>query len=981
MMKIRQLVRPLARRRGSALLLILFLTMALCVMIGPLMMATLNETKMNERHIVTMEAKNAAESAVEYGVATLKLRWDNETNFPANALVTQPLSIPANISTMLWNGTVVSPTSVVLTGGLVPSGAEIYIDPTNPANQFDPQRGKMVFARDVVVYAKATANTTFGGTTTAYAEEALEVRDGALFADAIFYNMDLEFHPGPAMSIMGPVHCNGNIWAVAQSGLTFMGPVTTSGNFNVGLIPWPTNWGSSTESSQTGATVYLPNGTGGNTSPYRGSGTQTVSSSYYDSRSTTFTGNYTTWAQLASARWGGNLQTGIMGVQDQNVVGYDSYMSYNGTGTGTILNKDENYAYAIIEPNQFNPATNPYHQGAGEDQKFDREASLIVRVYPGPALTTPTNITLDSNVTATVYANNMIVFTCPGNSSQATGNLDNVIGNFVAAANSSGGNATLLGNITGLLGGLFGGGGNSSANYSLAVNATLPAADPTGDPYANISVQKPFLLVTQTQNKSAVTANVNQALDYAAGNATNDMQWTTTSGNVSTTRRVVGYTWASMSTLQTTIGSNGLRTPVYAPNTSITDSYGDTIYQGDVIEQPVAVNATMIVGNYSGGTYTAGPLRKLLQFSPGVGNLSANTTLSQSGGNLTTGVTSGNTSDLWGGLYDGRRALAAPVKTVSVDVGQLRNVVDDNTANFTSNSTQFFGNSTGSYSPVNQYNGIVYVDFPMNAPDTSREANVTVANVTYPGDKMLTSQDGWGLVLANATSQPLTYGSAHPGYGVPDPTYNDPTLSANATARTPGFTVATNNAMYVLGNYNADGNISTPVSPYNPAINGDNATHPDPSCALAADAITILSSNWLNRKSPSDNTSSGGADTASNDEVCAGFVTGIVPSLSYTTTTESGGAHNFPRFLENWGSATFVYRGSLVGLFASEVAKQPWGDSTYYSPPARDWGYYSQFSNGVYPPGTPSSRSYRRVNFQFLTAAQYNAAIAGLPTH
>jgi hypothetical protein len=117
-----------------------------------------------------------------------------------------------------------------------------------------------------------------------------------------------------------------------------------------------------------------------------------------------------------------------------------------------------------------------------------------------------------------------------------------------------------------------------------------------------------------------------------------------------------------------------------------------------------------------------------------------------------------------------------------------------------------------------------------------------------------------------------------------------------------------------------------------------------------------------------------------NDEVCAGLVAGIVLSDSTSASNESGGAQNFPRFLENWGSATLAYRGSLVCLYSSEIGAQPWA-SGYYSPPTRNWGYYSQFASGVYPPGTPSSRSYRLVNFSFLSQAQYNAAIAALPSH
>ena len=655
------------------------------------------------------------------------------------------------------------------------------------------------------------------------------------------------------------------------------------------------------------------------------------------------------------------------------------------------MDSNLNYAYAIIEPNQFNPASNPYHQGAGENQKFARQAGLIVRVYPGSGEASNTTLTVLNSlliapgVTASVFKNNIIILSYSGNIGNINAAFDTTVGNLANLANSAAMNSANITNI----------------KADPLANATLPGADPTNDPNGNLTdgTHYQIMLITQTQNKVALGSNTTPEV-FANGNYTNVMQWTTGSNLTLKTYRAVGYAWTSLSTLKTAVNPAGLRTPVYNGSTALTDTYGDTIYQGDVIEQPIAANATMIVGSFNAtGNYTPGALQDMIKFRPAVGNLTTISTLPNSGANFAGSVSTdpwtgqsvpnivaGNSSaaaGIWGGLYDGRRGLT--VKTVDVDMQKLRYVLDDNVgaANFTANSTAFFGNynaaNSTAYNPINNYNGVMYVDFPMAAPDASRLSNVTVGNTTYPGDRMLTSQDGWGLVLANATSQPNTFGSATPKYGVPDPTYNDPTLSANATARTPGFTVATNNAMYIAGNYNADGNISTPASPYNPAINGDNSTHPDPSCALAADSITILSGSWSNRFS-TQASGAGGSDNAINNEVCAGMVAGIVLSDSVSTSNESGGAHNFPRFLENWGSATFAYRGSLVSLYVSEIGAQPWSTS-YYNPPTRNWGYYNQFASGNYPPGTPSSRSYRRVNFTFLSKAQYDAAIAALPTH
>jgi hypothetical protein len=83
--------------------------------------------------------------------------------------------------------------------------------------------------------------------------------------------------------------------------------------------------------------------------------------------------------------------------------------------------------------------------------------------------------------------------------------------------------------------------------------------------------------------------------------------------------------------------------------------------------------------------------------------------------------------------------------------------------------------------------------------------------------------------------------------------------------------------------------------------------------------------------------------------------------------------------LENWSGIPFRYRGSMVCLYESEIGTAPFSSITgYYSPPNREWGFYSQFAKGIYPPGTPSSRSYYRVNFSYITNTAYNSAVSGL---
>ena len=185
--------------------------------------------------------------------------------------------------------------------------------------------------------------------------------------------------------------------------------------------------------------------------------------------------------------------------------------------------------------------------------------------------------------------------------------------------------------------------------------------------------------------------------------------------------------------------------------------------------------------------------------------------------------------------------------------------------------------------------------------------------------------------------------------------------------------------MYVEGNYNADGDLNTdsPTEPDDPESFGNPGANSEAPAALIADAITFLSENWDDANS----NSALSERKASNTEVSAAIMTGVVPSGKDGQSSYSGGVENLPRFLEDWKTdpVTFAIRGSMVALFESEVANEGWGKSDVYRAPQRAWGFHSRFGEGELPPGTPFSRVYR-ARLQMLTEAQYTARSAGIPT-
>jgi hypothetical protein len=171
---------------------------------------------------------------------------------------------------------------------------------------------------------------------------------------------------------------------------------------------------------------------------------------------------------------------------------------------------------------------------------------------------------------------------------------------------------------------------------------------------------------------------------------------------------------------------------------------------------------------------------------------------------------------------------------------------------------------------------------------------------------------------------------------------------------TGGLTIASANPVYIQGDYNTGGS--------NPPSNSGTYTQPDfaasnPSlarqpCAVIADAVTILSNAWTD---PPPNTTVGLEDrVASNTTVNTAIVAGIVPSAN---NLYSGGAENFPRFLEKWSGKTMTYYGSMVQLYQSRQAIAPWGSANVYGAPNRKWYFDTKLQTSS-PKGSFAVYSY-----------------------
>jgi hypothetical protein len=172
-----------------------------------------------------------------------------------------------------------------------------------------------------------------------------------------------------------------------------------------------------------------------------------------------------------------------------------------------------------------------------------------------------------------------------------------------------------------------------------------------------------------------------------------------------------------------------------------------------------------------------------------------------------------------------------------------------------------------------------------------------------------------------------------------------------------GLTIATENPVYIQGEYNDGG------------VNNGTWAGNSVAASVAGDAVTFLSNNWNDVNSfisPYNPANRPGVTTSYRTAIISGkgipFVQPAGTGQDYGT---DGGVHNFLRYLENWGG-TLDYEGSLVSFYYSAQAIGPYKCcTTVYSPPTRAYFFDQNFTAGPQwlPPRTPTLRSINTVGF------------------
>lgn len=270
-----------------------------------------------------------------------------------------------------------------------------------------------------------------------------------------------------------------------------------------------------------------------------------------------------------------------------------------------------------------------------------------------------------------------------------------------------------------------------------------------------------------------------------------------------------------------------------------------------------------------------------------------------------------------------------------------------------------------------------YIDPATTATTAVPATNTCLGGLVAPNCEAARYADSWTADRAAVTDHPYFRRGVRLINGTTIPGIYDAAVAAN----TKGFTVSSENGVYVQGNYNATGATTPAVNantPYNQYFPFDTPVHIPAS--IVADSVTILSNAWNDGQSfssPYNQANRVATTTQMRFAMIAGDTistqqNAVNQGSSVNGQNENGGVHNFKRFLERWDSAGGIrldYAGSLINLFNSRNNNGAFKCcNTVYNPPRRNWVFDSTFLDPArIPPGTPFFQYIQTTGFERST--------------
>jgi hypothetical protein len=182
--------------------------------------------------------------------------------------------------------------------------------------------------------------------------------------------------------------------------------------------------------------------------------------------------------------------------------------------------------------------------------------------------------------------------------------------------------------------------------------------------------------------------------------------------------------------------------------------------------------------------------------------------------------------------------------------------------------------------------------------------------------------------------------------------WNAQTIDPNVLPK--GLTIVSNGPMYVLG----DTNTASLAAGVPGLARNEDPAGPWVPLMVGGDAVTLLSKSWDDQARRWSNGS------AIADKYVAACTADAAPTtwvmavlgghVERTSSNNSGGVQNFPRFLECWRTVDATIHGSLVAGYRSVYQDQGFSLGPY-RPPNRLWKFDPNLAKPAnQPPGTPS---------------------------
>jgi len=202
---------------GFALMITLCFVTALLLLFGGVMYWASTNSALTQRNETFTKSEDAAEAATEKIFSQMNrdfLYGTLNTSNAYSALIPDTSTWPIQYTFSDGNGNA--------------NTTYVSIGQTNWESLNAQYAGLNGYANDCTIISVATPNNQLYNVP-ARVQQTFQAAEIPVFQFAIFYNMNMEMDPTPAMVINGPVFCNASIWATCVNSLTFNSTVEAAG--------------------------------------------------------------------------------------------------------------------------------------------------------------------------------------------------------------------------------------------------------------------------------------------------------------------------------------------------------------------------------------------------------------------------------------------------------------------------------------------------------------------------------------------------------------------------------------------------------------------------------------------------------------------------------------------------------------------------------------------------------------------------------